>query len=349
MIHVDASTLLLLLMAAGIALGLLLLARRPVTGVSHEALRAALAPLAAELARATRQAEALRAETQRGREAWLTELGATASSIRGDINDARRTLAEVRAREEVRSQQMAVAAESLRRLEAVLAGAPTRGAAGENLLERALAQLPPDIRGVNVAFGGRVVEYALRLPGGRWLPIDSKWTSVGTLDRLSQTDDPAERRRLSEAVARELRGRVRDMSKYLDPERTLSLGVVAVPDAVHAATAEVHGEGYRDGVLIVPYSLAMPLLLTVYRLAARLGAAGSTLAAATILRDLAESLTRLDEEIEGRLSRALVQAGNSRDALRNELGAARRGVARLVDEGEGRLFEEGVPAATPVV
>ena len=154
-----------------------------------------------------------------------------------------------------------------------MAGSGSRGAAGENVLARALAQLPPDLLETNAAFGGRVVEYALRLPGGRLLPIDSKWTSVAELERLETTDDPAERRRLREQVAREVRLRAREMAKYLDPERTLALAVLAVPDAVHAEVPEAHAEGWREGVLVVPYSLALPFVLSLYRLAVRFGSA----------------------------------------------------------------------------
>src|SRR6185436_3301700 len=138
-------------------------------------------------------------------------------TLRGDIGQAQRALAEVRALEQGRARQMEQAAEALRRVEAVIAGSSSRGAAGENILSRAFAQLPPDLLEVNLACGSKVVEYALRLPGGRVLPIDSKWTSAGALERLETTDDPVERRRLVEHVGRDVRARAREIAKYLDP------------------------------------------------------------------------------------------------------------------------------------
>ena len=74
---------------------------------------------------------------------------------------------------------------SLRRLESVIAGSSTRGAAGENILEEALRHLPPEMLQRNVWVGGKVVELALRLPGGKLLPIDSKWVSSGALEQLA--------------------------------------------------------------------------------------------------------------------------------------------------------------------
>ena len=144
-------------------------------------------------------------------------------SLQGQIGHAQRALAEVKALEQGRTRQLDYATDALRRLEAVVAGSSTRGAAGESILARTLGQLPPDLLAHDVVFGSRVVEYALRLPDGRYLPIDSKWTSVASLEALELAEDAGERRRLEEQVVRDLRVRLREMSRYLDPERTLSL------------------------------------------------------------------------------------------------------------------------------
>ena len=194
------------------------------------------------------------------------------------------------------------------------------------------SQLPPDLLEINVPFGGRVVEYALRLPGGRLLPIDCKWTSADSLDRLETTEGAVERRRLLDQVARDVRARIREMTRYLDPDRTLSLAMLAVPDAVHAATGEVHVEGWRDGVLVVPWSLALPFLLGLYRLAVHHGPTPEAGEVRAGLERLGEALRRMDETVEGRVSRALVQLANARDDLRGELAAAQRTAHRLTLE-----------------
>ena len=273
--------------------------------------------------------EQIRFEAQRGREDALAGLTSAAHDLQGRLAQAQRALVEVKALEQARGSQLDRATDSLRRLELVLAGSGSRGAAGENVLASAFAHLPPDLLETNAAFGGRVVEYALHLPDGRLLPIDSKWTSAAELERLETADDPDERRRLREQVAREVRLRVREMAKYLDPDRTLALAVLAVPDAVHAAAPEAHADGWREGVLVVPYSLALPFVLTLYRLTVRFGSAPRTEGLGARLARLAELLQRMDEELEGRLSRALVQAANARDALRSDLAEARRASGHL--------------------
>ncbi len=275
----------------------------------------------------------LRHEVQRAREAAQRDLAETAQGIRGELGQAQRALAEVRALELGRVRQWEMAAESLRRLEAVIAGSASRGAAGENLLARSLCQLPPDLLETNLTVGNKVVEFALRLPGGRYLPIDSKWTGASALTDLAEAS-PAERRRLGEQITRELRARVREVGKYLDPERTIGLGLLAVPDALYGASPEAHGEGHREGVLVVPYSLTLPFVLAVYRLALRFGCAVDTDQLESRLRALDEGLERSAGEVESRLSRSLVLLENARDALRAELSGARRTVGRLLETAD---------------
>lgn len=323
-----------LALAAATAALLLGRGRRPPAPPSPEGLAGQLDRLSAELGRLGQAQEHLRREIQQGREDSLRGLADVAQGLQGRMATAQRELAEVKALEQARSRQLDRATDSLRRLEAIVAGSGSRGSAGEGILSRALSQLPPDLLETNAAFGGRVVEYALRLPGGRLLPIDCKWTSAESLERLETTDDAAERRRLLDQVARDVRTRIREVTKYLDPERTLSLAVLAVPDAVHAAAPGTHAEGWREGVLVVPWSLVLPFLLVLYRLAVRFGSAPETGELQEGLSRLVESLRQMDETVEGRVSRALVQLANARDDLRTGLAGARRTAERLALDSE---------------
>jgi DNA recombination protein RmuC len=323
------------LMAASVAIALILFRReqnRSVAGLQSTS--QALQGLLADVRRLTHTQEELRHDVQRTREASLLQLAEAAQGIRGDIGQAQRALAEVKALEQGRARHIEQAADSLKRLEAVMMGSSTRGSAGENILARALSQLPPDLLEVNVSFGSRIVEFALRLPGGRYLPIDSKWTSLAVLERLEVVEAAPERRKLVEQVLRDLRGKIREMSKYLDPERTLGLGLLAVPDAVHEAGLEAAGEGYRLGIVVVPYSLALPYILALYRLTLRFGAAVDTDQLTHRLRFLEEILRGAADEVESRLSRSLVQLQNARDALRDHLADAHRTAERLLRHAE---------------
>jgi DNA recombination protein RmuC len=329
----------LAVLALVVAVSALVIARNapvPLGGERAEVVAREVERLAVDVARLGQTHEHLRHELQEGREDSLRGLADVAHGLQGRLAAAQRDLAELKALERARSRQLDRASDSLRRLETVVAGSGSRGAAGEYILARALSQLPPDLLETNVPFGGRVVEYALRLPGGALLPIDSKWTSAASLERLDATDDPLERRRLVEQVSRDVRSRVREMVKYLDSERTLSLAVLAVPDAVHGVVPDAHGEGWRDGVLVVPYSLALPFVLTLYRLAVRFGSVSDLdeEQRRTRLARITDCLRRLDETLEGRLSRSLSQLAGARDEMRAQIAGARGTAERLSLDAE---------------
>lgn len=306
-----------------------------------DAVARSLGKLQADLEQMARTQTELRREVHQSRESSLRQIADATLGLKGDIGAAQRALAEVKALEQGRARQMEQASNALRRLEAVVAGSATRGVAGENILARALTQLPPDLLEINVAFGGKVVEYALRLPGGRLLPIDSKWTSVATLERMAETSDALERKKLIEQVGRDVRLRAREMAKYLDPERTLSIAVLAVPDAVYEAAPEVHADAYRQGVLVVPYSLALPYVLALYRLSVRFGATVDGDQMAERLRALDQALRRVGDETESRLSRGLIQAQNARDAIREHVLEAQGMASRLLKAAEALDVDAG--------
>src|SRR5258708_7997646 len=121
---------------------------------------------------------------------------------------------------------------SLRRLESVIAGSSSRGAAGEHILEEALRHLPPEMLQRNVWVGGKVVELALRLPGGKLLPMDSKWVSSGALEQLADPALDAPRRaQLTNQVEREVERRGREGSPALTPPHHPPLSLAASPAA----------------------------------------------------------------------------------------------------------------------
>ncbi len=70
-------------------------------------------------------------------------------------------------------------------------------------------------------------------------------------------------------------------------------------------------------------------MLSLYRLALRFGQTPDAEEVAGRLAEVSDALARMDEEVEGRLSRALVQAANARDALRSELALVRRVTDRI--------------------
>src|SRR5437870_454807 len=169
---------------------------------------------------ANRRAEAQAAELAEVR-AQLALGNQVRDSSSAEVREVRAVLEGVRAAVSARQQVEDDARQSLRRLEAVIAGSATRGAAGENILEEALRHLPPEMLQRNLWVGGKVCEFGLRLPGGKLLAIDSKWTSSAALEEISaQEVSPSRRVQLASAIEREVEKRVREVSQYIDPDTT---------------------------------------------------------------------------------------------------------------------------------
>jgi DNA recombination protein RmuC len=282
-----------------------------------------------------RQQEGLRGEVAAVREQGQAALHQTHLSLRAEITQARELLAKIQAADTEREKAEREAYEALKRLEGILAGTKARGEAGENLLGRILLQLPPDLREENCVIGNKTVEFALRLPQGRLLPIDSKWPSLSALEEWQAAEDPAQRKRLAEAIQRDVKGKVREAVKYLDPSRTLGIGVVALPDPVYEVCGEVHGEAFKQGIILIPYSQAVPFLLALFMVILRYATSVDTARLSSALKTILDSLEQMEGEVDGRFANALTQLRNSREALLAQLEKARRGAGSLHVEGEG--------------
>ena len=260
--------------------------------------------------------------------------------VEGVYRDVTHLAAFVRARHELERQT----AESVRHLEMVIAGTQSKGAAGENVLELYFANLPAEWQVRNLHIGNRVVEFALRLPNGLYLPIDSKWPATGLLDDLARTADPAERKALKDRVEQVVLARGSELSKYIDPSCTLSFAIAAVPDAVYDLCAGIVPALYSRKVILISYSVFIPYVLLVYNAVTESMRSIDLEKLETYLESVTASVAGLQEEVENRLSRALVMLANSRNGMRDELGQIH---SKLVSIQAGAGVGGGVAGDTP--
>src|SRR5438034_3453685 len=98
-----------------------------------------------------------------------------AREVRRDVALVRDALGRFQAGEEERRHREEQAWTSLHRVAAVLAGSQKAGRTGERVLAEVLGSLPPSLLERDYRVNGRIVEFALILPDGKRLPIDSKW------------------------------------------------------------------------------------------------------------------------------------------------------------------------------
>jgi DNA recombination protein RmuC len=201
---------------------------------------------------------------------------------------------------------------SLKRLESVIAGSSTRGAAGENILEEALRHLPPEMLQRNVWIGGKVVELALRLPGGKLLPIDSKWVSSGALEQLAEPGLDAQRRaQLTAQVEREVERRVREVSQYIDPATTSPFVLAVIPDAAYDVCRGAIVGAHQRHVMVVGYAMALPYLLTLYHLHLQFSRSVDMEKLQSALIDVERHLDTLEGVLENKLQRAVTMLQNA--------------------------------------
>lgn len=244
--------------------------------------------------------------------------------MRDEVAGARRALQELALRETERRERERESWDVVRRLSTVLAGGSAKGRAGENVLRQHLMELPPGMLVTDFRVNGKVVEFGLLLPDGRRLPVDSKWTAVAELEALEAADG-AECEARARDVEKAVAARAREVAQYLDPSLTAPVAVAAVPDAAYAVLRRAHADAFERGVVVVPYSTALPVLLFLHSLVARYGDAGDAQAA---LREVATILGRMEGVLENKFARAATMLANGADEMRSQLGKARGSVAR---------------------
>ena len=232
--------------------------------------------------------------------------------VRERLGQATAVLEGVRAAVSARQQVEDDARQSLRRLEAVIAGSSTRGAAGENILEEAFRHLPPEMVQRNLWVKGKVCELGLRLPGGKLLAIDSKWTSSAELEEISLPEvEPSRRGQLATVIEKEVERRIREVSQYIDPDTTAPFALAAVPDGAYAVCRAAFAEGHRRHVIIVGYSMALPYLLALYQMHLQFARSVDMENLQACMMEVERQLDSLESTLENKLQRALTMLGNT--------------------------------------
>jgi hypothetical protein len=255
-----------------------------------------------------------------------------AGEMRQEIASFRDVLQQTRVREEERRAREEEGWTTLQKVAAVLVGSHRTGRAGENVLRESLAHLPPSMVVTDFRVNGRVVEFGLVLPDGRRLAIDSKWPAERELLALADETDPAARERLIRVIERTVADRAREVSGYRDPAVTASVGVAAIPDAAYQVLRRAHADAYRQGVIVMPYSMALPIVLFLHSLVGRFGRVGDVEAC---LNDLGAMLDAIEGTVENKVARASTMLVNGAEELRGQLGKARSTVARARDTTPG--------------
>jgi DNA recombination protein RmuC len=251
-------------------------------------------------------------------------------AIGKDLSDARIVVERLKVDGEERRRMEEDVQASARRIETVLLGSRTRGAAGENILQDAFRQFPAEMIDMNFRVNGKVVEYALILANGKRLPIDSKWPSPELLDRLGEAmQDPAKEAALVQEIERIMRLKVREVRQYIDPAATIGFALAAVPDPILNACRRAHLEAYREGVILMPYSMTIPYVLALYRLHLQYARSIDLENLEGYLQQIDDNVTALDRLLENSIARGSTMIQNAFNDAKRNVGQMRGALAAL--------------------
>ena len=326
--------------AAAVAVIIALLSRRPATSAASDAILKALAELGSlrtHVETVSSQQASLGQSLVNvqsaisGVETRVLESSANVRDAIGkDLSDARLVVERLKVEAEERRRLEEDVQASARRIETVLLGSRTRGAAGENILQDAFRQFPPQMIDMNFHVNGKVVEYALILANGKRLPIDSKWPSPELLDQLGNDQlDAVKEAGVVQEIERLLRLKVREVRQYLDPAATLAFAVAAVPDPVFNACRRAHLEAYREGVILMPYSMTIPYVLALFRLHLHYARSIDLENLEGYLQQIDDNVAALDRLLENSIARGSTMIQNAFNDAKRNLGQMRGALAAM--------------------
>jgi DNA anti-recombination protein RmuC len=129
-------------------------------------------------------------------------------------------------------------------------GGTEKGRVGEEIVREQLNSLiAVGYVEQNVSLGKGKVEFAVKLPGDYYVPLDSKF--------VDPKSDPEK-----------IEGRAKEITKYIDDPRALGFGIMAVPDEAHGSVlSNIVKMAQKHRVVVVPYTLVGSFVLSLYLIA----------------------------------------------------------------------------------
>lgn len=128
------------------------------------------------------------------------------------------------------NKQVVSFADQLKNLQDILKNPKQRGVLGEYYLETLLKNvMPPGSYKMQYPFNdGTIVDAAVFIKD-KVIPIDSKF-SLENYNRISETSDKAEKERLEKVFVNDLKNRIVETSKYIQPEQnTMDFAFMFIP------------------------------------------------------------------------------------------------------------------------
>ncbi|MEZ4210633.1 MAG: DNA recombination protein RmuC [Patescibacteria group bacterium] len=296
---VELTLIIILGIALAVAVGYIFARRKPNTG--DQAMDSTLELIVGAVNKIQGEQRASQ-EVQRG---LKDELRQTADKLK----DLTVTTVERDKKDQVYFQNLFSATKNI---ESVLRGSKSKGMAGENIIRELLKMFPQSMMVYDFKLGSKVVEFGIKLPDGRILPLDSKVVANEELAKLEETDDEEIRLKLITKIEQAVLRKAKEVSEYISPPITYERAIMAVPDAVHYLLKDSQFKAWRDyGVMILPYGLTVPYLLSFLDLQRKHSTHLDEERVKSFLEDLVLSLSKLDDILDNKIAKSNVMIGNA--------------------------------------
>ncbi|MBZ9569629.1 DNA recombination protein RmuC [Patescibacteria group bacterium] len=231
--------------------------------------------------------------------------------LKNGIEKTRNLLEDLKRADQVRQQKEAEFSERIKRVDEIIAGTSAKGISGEEILRETFKKLPPEMIESNFSVSGKTVEFALILPNNKRLPIDSKWPAGHLLLELEKESSPEKRKEIIKEIEKETIKRVKEVKQYIDPSVTWSQAIAAVPDSVYSVCREAHLKAREQDVILMPYSMVLPLLLYMYRLHLQYAMSIDVENLQNHLISISRNLDEMENILENKIARGSTMISNA--------------------------------------
>lgn len=252
-------------------------------------------------------------------------------------------LAQFRVRQEERNEkeeeQSVAIRSSIKNIENLFHGSKSKGMAGENILREIFKRFPPELIVFDYRIEGKPVEFGLKLPDGRILPMDSKVVAVDEMGKLELEEDEEKRQRLIKKVEAEVAKKIKEVAAYVHPPITWDRALMMVPDSLYAVLKESLYRAYSQSVILVPYSMAIPYILTFLDLHRRTLATYDEQQVQSFLEDLDRALNEMETVLENQIARGNTMISNAYNEYKKLVGKVRGRMTYLAEAEKPTLSE----------
>lgn len=231
--------------------------------------------------------------------------------LKNGVEKTRDLLEEIKRFNATKEQRDIEFLERIKRIDEIVAGTSAKGLSGEEILRETFKKLPPEMIETNLVIGGKTVEFALVLPNNKKIPIDSKWPAGKLLLDLEKEKSPQKRKEIIQEIEKETIKRIKEVKQYIDPDITWSQAIAAVPDSVYSVCSEAHLKARENNVILMPYSMVLPLVLYMYRLHLQYAVSLDFENLQTHLISISQNLQEMENVLENKIAKGVAMFSNA--------------------------------------